>query len=58
MVTEELTSDIAEKKKKIGEKYSYKFIDYLISDTKVANDEVLNNFWDLILFVIPKFQNF
>lgn len=33
-------------------------MDYLTSDMKLANDEVLNHFWDLILFVICKLQNF
>lgn len=33
-------------------------MDYLISHTKAANDEVVHHFWDLILFVIFKFQNF
>lgn len=33
-------------------------MDYLISDTKLTNDEVLNHFWDVILLVICKFQNF
>ena len=33
-------------------------MNYLISDTKLANNKVLNHFWDLILFAICKLQNF